>query len=425
MEIYVVQQGDTIDIIAQKFGVSPEKLMKDNQINMPDLLIIGQALVVAYPEQVYTVQEGDSLAGIAEAFDVTVLQLLRNNPDLANRQYIYPGEILVISYDNDNGSVWVVGYTYPFIKDNILRMTLPYLTYLLIYNYRVTADGELTGGDEDIDIIQTAALYDTPSTLVLTTYSQSGEISLEVEYEVLLDAQLQDKILEELLNILRSKNYSGVNLAYQDINKSNQQLYINFLKRAWDSFHSEGFGVFLTLNPGLYYDGTEVTFEQLNLEEISEYCDGILFMSYDWGYIVRAPLQFSIVTTPSLLEYIVSQVPLSKIRIVLPTLGYDWKLPFVAGQSRANALNYDSVIELARQTGSTILYDENTLSAYFEYTGNNGQQHIVWFKDARSIDSAIKILQTYGIIGVGIWNIMYYFAQLWLVINTQYDIVKV
>ncbi len=41
------------------------------------------------------------------------------------------------------------------------------------------------------------------------------------------------------------------------------------------------------------------------------------------------------------------------------------------------------------------------------------------------MDSAIKILQSYGITGLGIWNIMYYFALMWLVINTQYEIVKV
>lgn len=424
MEIYVVQQGDTIEIIARKFDISPEKLVNDNKI-IPDQLVVGQTLVIAIPEQVYTVKDGDSLADIAESYGVTIMQLLRNNPDLANRQYIYPGETIVISYNNDNGSAWVVGYTYPFIRDGILRMTLPYLTYLLMFNYRVTEEGELIGSDEDISIIQTAKLFGAPTTLVLTTISRIGEINLEVEYNVLLDVQLQDRLIENLLVILRSKEYSGVNLAYQNINASNQQLYIDFLKRVSNSLHPEGFTVFLTLNPGLYYNGVELSFEQLNLEELSRYCDGVLFLSYDWGTIVRAPIQYSIVTTPSLLEYIVSQVPLDKIRIELPTLGYDWKLPYMAGQSRANALNYDSVLALARETGAVIQYDESTLSAYFEYTDYSGQQHVVWFKDARSMDSAIKILQSYGITGLGIWNIMYYYAQMWLVINTQYEIVKV
>ena len=128
----MVQQGDTILSIALRFGITAEKLIVDNGIKAPYLLVIGQTLVITYPVQVYNVKEGDTLAGISEAYNVTVLQLLRNNPELVNGQYIYPGETLVISYNNNLGSIWVAGYTYAFIDEQILRKTLPCLTYLLI-----------------------------------------------------------------------------------------------------------------------------------------------------------------------------------------------------------------------------------------------------------------------------------------------------
>lgn len=57
MEIYVVQQGDTIDSIAQRFGVSATKLFIDNGIIMPNHLVVGQTLVITHPEQVYTVKD--------------------------------------------------------------------------------------------------------------------------------------------------------------------------------------------------------------------------------------------------------------------------------------------------------------------------------------------------------------------------------
>jgi len=424
MEIYVVQQGDIIESIAQKFGISTERLIIDNGIEIPNQLIVGQTLVITHPIQVYIVKEGDTLSGIAEAFNVTVMQLLRNNPDLANRQYIYPGESIVINYNNNLGSLLVAGYTYPFIRDEILRKTLPYLTYQLIFNYRMTGNGELIGSDEDIAVIQTAMLYETASTLVLTTYSEIGEFDLDDEYNVLQNPQTQDLIIENLLNLLKAKGYNGVNLAFQFINTTNQQLYLNFLTKVSNHLHLEGYLVFLTLNPGLTYNGSEVTFEKINYANFSDVSDGILFLSYDWGTIDRPPLQLSIVTTSSLLDYIVTQVPLYKIRIGLPILGYDWKLPYEPGQP-ANALNFDSVLTLASNMNAVISYDENTLSAFFEYVDNINQQHIVWFKDARSIDSSLKILQSYGINGIGIWNAMNFFSQMWLVINTQYQIEKV
>lgn len=425
MEIYVVQQGDNFNSIAQNFGIPVTKLMNDNGIKMPYFLAVGQTLVIAHPQQVYTVKEGDTLTGIAEDNRVTVMQLLRNNPELANRQYIYPGDTLTISYDNNKGNLWVVGYTYPFIREVTLKMTLPNLTYLLIFNYRMTADGELVGADEDVDVIRTAKLYGIASTLVLTTYSKIGEVNIEVEYDVLLNQQIQEKVINNLLIILSEKGYNGVNLAFQFINTTNQQLYMNFLANVSNRLHPEGYSVFLTLNPGLNFNGNEVTFEKINYSEFGKLSDGILFLSYDWGSIERPPIQVSVVTTRLFLDYIIKQVPLDKIRIGLPTLGYDWELPYIPGQSRVNALNFDSVLTLAIQMNAVIYYDESTLSAYFEYVDNNNRQHIVWFKDARSIDSSIKILRSYGINGIGIWNIMYYFWQMWLVINTQYQIEKV
>jgi spore germination protein len=312
----------------------------------------------------------------------------------------------------------VSGYTFPYITDRTLRKTLPYLTYLLIFNYQITENGGLAGSDDDVDVIQTANLYETATTMVVTAYSEVGVVNIEVVLDLLSNEQTQDKLVDNILIILKEKGYNGVNLAFQFINTSNQQQYLNVLTKVSNKLKPEGYFVFLTLNPGLKFNGSEVTFEQLNYADISKECDGILFLSYDWGSIERPPIQFSIVTTTSLLEYIVAQVPLEKIRIGLPTLGYDWQLPYVEGSTRANALNFDSVLTLARQTNAVINYDETTLSAYYEYVDINNNQHIVWFKDARSIDSSLKILQSYGIEGIGVWNIMYYFSQMWLVINT-------
>lgn len=424
MEIYVVQQGDTLTSIALGFGISVEKLALDNGINPSDPLVIGQTLVITSPEQTYTVRDGDTLSSIAKTYQVTVMQLLRNNPWLSDRDYIYPGETLVISFDNSKGNFFTDGYTYSFIEEHILRKTLPYLTNLLILNYRTSGSGEFIGGNQDIPVIQMAKLYEASPSFVITAYSDTGTVDTAVIQDVLLNPKVQEKLIDNLLYILKENGYDSANLAFQLINVDNQQYYLDFLQRVTTRLHAEGYPLFLTINPGLYFNGTEVTFERINYSEFSRLSDGILFLSYDWGSIQRPPTQFSIVTTDSLLDYIISQVPLEKIRIELPTFGYDWRLPYVPNVSKANAMNYTSILALARETNAVIHYDETILSAYFEYTDLDSIQHIVWFKDARSIDSSLKILKDRGIQGVGIWNIMYYFNQLWLVINTQYKIEK-
>ena len=58
MIIHVVQQGDTIESIAERYGVSVTRLIIDNGLEEPDHLVIGQSIIVAFPELTYTVQEG-------------------------------------------------------------------------------------------------------------------------------------------------------------------------------------------------------------------------------------------------------------------------------------------------------------------------------------------------------------------------------
>ena len=45
---YVVQAGDTLSAIAKKYNVTLEQLMKWNNIKNPDILTIGQRLVIKF-----------------------------------------------------------------------------------------------------------------------------------------------------------------------------------------------------------------------------------------------------------------------------------------------------------------------------------------------------------------------------------------
>lgn len=44
--IYTVQTGDTLTEIADRYNVSRAELIEANQLNYPDRLVVGQALVI-------------------------------------------------------------------------------------------------------------------------------------------------------------------------------------------------------------------------------------------------------------------------------------------------------------------------------------------------------------------------------------------
>ena len=75
MEIYVVQPGDTLYLIAQRFGTTVAALQELNRFPNPDQLVVGQAILIPGPSPIplrYTVVRGDTLYLIAQTFGTTV-----------------------------------------------------------------------------------------------------------------------------------------------------------------------------------------------------------------------------------------------------------------------------------------------------------------------------------------------------------------
>jgi spore germination protein len=425
MDIHVVQSGDTIDTIAVKYGVSVPRLIQDNGLITPYKLVIGQTIVIVYPEVTYTVQEGDSLESIAKDQGITLMQLLRNNPFLFDREFIYPGETLVISYKNSNIKFSTNGYTNPFMNRDILKKTLPFLTYLSVFGYRTTGDAEIIGID-DTEILQIAKAYGVAPKMLLSTVTGQGVGNIEAIYSILYNEKLMNLHIENILNILRTKGYYGINVTLQYLNVQNTQVYENYITKLVNSLNNEGYIVFITLSPNIIYNANQITFEKIDYSAIGQLANGITLLSYNWGYSFGAPAPVTSVTLlREFYDYATTLILPEKIFMGIPLMGYDWELPYVVGISRANSLTYDNAIALASEVGATIQYDEISQTPYFEYVESLSGipiQHIVWFIDARTIDALAKLVPEYGFQGLGVWNIMYFFTQMWLVINSQYDI---
>ena len=111
---YIVESGDTLSSIAEKFDVESAYLLQQfNNMGADDYLVVGQELIIPDPNTglptetpipdnlpagtliEYIVQPGDYLGLIAEKFLTTEDAILENN-ELANSYEIYPGDVLII-----------------------------------------------------------------------------------------------------------------------------------------------------------------------------------------------------------------------------------------------------------------------------------------------------------------------------------------
>ncbi len=113
-QTYSVQPGDTLSVIAARYGITVPVLLQNNpQITNPNLIYPGQVIIIpaSIPppdtdpgiipdtgpgELLYTVQRGDTLSEIALRHGIPTASLIQRNTQIANPDLIYPGQIIVI-----------------------------------------------------------------------------------------------------------------------------------------------------------------------------------------------------------------------------------------------------------------------------------------------------------------------------------------
>jgi cell wall-associated NlpC family hydrolase len=95
--LYTVEEGDTVRMLAAKYGISPETILAANNLRDPDLLSIGQELIMLPVSGVlHTVAEGESLRRLAAAYEVDMATIVGANDFGGNPDVVLPGTKVVI-----------------------------------------------------------------------------------------------------------------------------------------------------------------------------------------------------------------------------------------------------------------------------------------------------------------------------------------
>lgn len=426
MVIHVVSAGETPLSIASQYGVNATRMMRDNGYTLSTPLVVGQSLVILFPDVTHIVQPGETLSSIANLYGTTINTLYRNNFELGGFPNLYEGQFLVISYEGEKiGSIYVSAYSYTFISDYLLRSCLPYLSYLIPFTYGISIMGSLVNLN-DIRLIETANEYGVASIMHLSTLTENDTFSTERAASILGSESATDFLIQAIIKNIQTKGYQGLDIDFEYLGQFQAQNYADFVSATAQSLNPLGYPVWVALAPkssdnqrGLLYEGHDYAL----LGNAANY---VFLMTYEWGYKYSSPQ--AVAPMPSVrrvLDYAVTKVSPDKIFFGIPTYGYDWPLPYIEGQTAATSISNVTAIDLARKYGAKINYDETVQSPWFNYVDESGVVHEVWFEDARSINSKLMLANEYGFRGVGYWDLLRPFPQNWLVLNSLYDIISV
>ncbi len=422
MIIHVVRRGETLWKIAQQYNVTPAQINSVNELPNLNKLVIGQALLIPTPYRQYVVKQGDTLWKIAQRLNTTTKAIIQAN-QITNPNLINPGDILRIP-DHFRPTIDVNAFTIQFGEEGAreVRSVGRHLTYVSPFGYRMTSNGGLEAIN-DRATIQAALATNVVPMMAITNFSAT-EAGTGLAHTILSSPELQDTLLTNIVNTMRSKGYRGLNIDFENVAQGDRENYNQFLRRAVARLHPEGYFVSSSLAPKTSSEQKGLLYEAHDYEAHGEILDFVVLMTYEWGYRKGPPQAISpIDQMRAVIKYATTVVPRNKILMGFQLYARDWLIPHVQGQE-AETFSMQEAIRRAIQYGTEIQYQQRTQSPFYRYMDGRGRSHEVWFEDARSAQAKLDLVKEFNLRGISYWVLGYPFPQNWVMLEDNFRVRK-
>ena len=374
MVIYVVKEGDNVDAIAAAAGIPVETLIRDNQIDYPYRLAVGQSLYI-------------------------------------RGTVPWPYKTTLTS----------TGYAYPFIESKVLGETLPYLTDINVFSYGFTEEGNLIyPASDDAWMIEASRKMGVRPVMVLTPIGADGRFNNNLVSALVRNPAVQQKLIWEIGRTMQERQFGGLDIDFEYVLAEDRENYAAFVRLTTQVMNLFGYPVSVALAPKTSADQRGLLYEGIDYRLLGEAANHVMLMTYEWGYSQGPPMAVAPLNmVRRVVEYAVSEIPAEKILLGIPNYGYDWPLPYERGTTRARTINNKEAVQLAIDFGVEIRFDETAQSPYFRYW-QYGIQHEVWFEDIRSIKGKFDLIQEFALLGSGYWQLMNFFKANWLMMDEMF-----
>lgn len=369
---------------------------------------------------------------IAAAHSIPVSTILYNN------QIPYPyklavGQSLLLSVDTgitaQKRTLYTGGYAYPFINQWVLSQTLPYLTYLYVFSYGFTVEGALVPPLlDDTFMITMAKAYGTSPVLTLTPFGPDGQFNNYLISRIVNDLDARRRLKDEIVAQITGRGFEGLDIDFEYILAEDRDAFVDFVAYMQQSISALGYPVSVALAPKTSDTQTGLLYAGKDYARLGAVADYVLLMTYEWGYTYGPPMAVApLDKVRQVVEYALTVIPAGKIHLGIPNYGYDWKLPFVRGESAARVLGNVEAVQLAIKNNVPILFDETAMSPYFFYESVESEggapiRHEVWFEDVRSLNGKLQLVTQYNLRGISCWQIMQLFRAGWLLTADRFYI---
>lgn len=281
------------------------------------------------------------------------------------------------------------------LRKNISKMNLVLPEWLFIDPKADTLFSKMEKDQRAYDLIKTSGIKVMP----MLSNGDNGKFNGAALHRIFADPKKTDRLIHDVVKFLLKNKFNGINVDFEELEESNDEILINFEKKLYDTLHQHGLLVTQNVSPFN---------EDYNYKELAKYNDYIFLMAYDQHSESSKPGPVSDQRwIQNAVNKLAAKVSPSKIVLNLAAYGYDWS------KDTTETLTYQEALTVARESDGHVKFDNDTYNLSYKYYDGEDKIHEVYFTDAATNFNTLRFATEYGLAGTAVWRLGSEDDRLW------------
>ncbi len=211
------------------------------------------------------------------------------------------------------------------------------------------------------------------------------------------DSGTRDAHVQSLMDLVIGQGWEGIDIDYEAIAERDYEAFGGFLSDLAAALHEEGRRLTVAVPAGTSDGGAHLV---PLYREVGAVADEVRVMAYDKAWNESAPGPVApLGWVEDVVEFATAHVPAERVSLGLAAHGYDWD------GTRGEDVMWADAKALAKEHGGDARWNERHKVPWFVYTGPDGEEHRVWYENARSLAAKRELATEYGLGGVFVWRL--------------------
>jgi peptidoglycan-N-acetylglucosamine deacetylase len=349
----------------------------------------------------------------------------------AHRKTKAPPSQVVLNTDEGIRAAYYVNWdaaSFVSLKEYYPQIDLLFPEWLHV----LTPDGNLQGVDETnrfFPVVQASAVKPVDNRVMPFLKSEKANVDvfpLVNNYDpsrrqwmanigqFLQDPEARNIFRSQLLLFLASDHFKGATLDFEEIPAKAQPGFRALIAELGQDLHARGMKLYVNVPVGD---------DDYDFHQLAAASDGLILMNYDQHHADRAPGPVAGQDWfAANLRQALKAVDKTKIICAIGNYGYDWATSPKSG--RVVSVDDNTVQQAwlhARESGSQIDFDPDSLNPHFAYEEDDGTRHHVWYLDAVTALNQMRAARALDIRTFALWRLGSEDRSLWAVWDNPLD----